>query len=146
MQTSASTPIMGSANPASAADSPMVDRRRQSVHARKVRERRKNIYYTVTSLAMVVLILTLGLYSGVIPKLLESSPSKSKQAVDTFATTRVGTVRTPYQGNTCQELHFDNKGGKFVGKRLTSCEDTNIVPNENSTVGRFRAIRNAFSR
>lgn len=57
----------------------------------------------------------------------------------------VGTILVPQRGGDCRQLRFDNVTGLLQDDGVIEC-DRKLATDANSTPGRMKAIRDAFSK
>jgi hypothetical protein len=126
----------------------MAKTKRQAAAARRARERTRNVRRAAASCAVIALLLGLAVYQGWHSALLSPPASPRDTRVDRFASDRTGRIRTPVNGDTCQELAFDNANGRFVGGSIGPCDDApaNTLAATAEATRRLDALRNVFAR
>ena len=135
---------------AQAAYEEMLQRQRDVALRRLKRRRLYNIWLALMSVLILSGALSLSYHYG-LPKFLQSSENTVKPAepVDSFVTTRVGQIRTPYKRDVCRQIDFDNATGAVSGESYVLCDG--VVPGPGGASSpearnRLESLRDAFKR
>jgi hypothetical protein len=117
--------------------------KRHVVEAKQARERLRHILYALVGCILLAASLGIGMQQGWLSK----AAKPRDPALDDFAQTRTGQIRTPIKGDTCREITFDNDSGRLAGGNAVPCQPASEEGQRMIGTGdRINAIRDSFRR
>jgi len=91
---------------------------------RRAHERRVHAVAATAAGVLLAGVLISGFYTGLI-SMPTPSVSAAKSRMNTFAETKTGQLRMPFEGGWCKSVNFNNTTGEFSNTQLVSCDDFN---------------------
>lgn len=121
------TDPQANAAPAAPAAEEQILQRRRDAKIRLSRERTKNINRALVCSAIFAVLLTFGIYTGLVPLPTSSVGPREVSidwAADRFAATRTGQIVVPGRdGVSCQQVLFNNETGLLSSSKPVRCND-----------------------
>jgi hypothetical protein len=126
----------------------MMQRQREVAMQRQAKLHARRIRFVILSGVAFAVLMGLAIRYDWMPTSLRSLTLQRGQAPNHFVDSRTGHVRSFVKGDTCQELHFNNDSGAFVGGNVVACktEPNNQAALPPSRRMRMNSIRDAFTR